>query len=119
MKASTTIDDYIDGFPPQTQDVLQELRRRIGAIVQDGEESISYGVPTVKVDGRPVVYFAGFTKHVSLYPVTGTDEDLERAVAPYRGGRGTVRFPLSRPVPYDLVDRVVRFLYAKRGGAPS
>jgi uncharacterized protein YdhG (YjbR/CyaY superfamily) len=119
MRTSPSVDDYIDGFPLPTQDVLRELRRRIGSLVPDGEESISYGVPTVKVAGRPVVYFAGFTKHVSLYPVTGTDEELERELAPYRGGRGTIRFPLAKPVPYDLVDRVVRFLRAKVGDAPA
>ena len=119
MRSSPSVDDYIDGFPPATQDVLRELRRRIGSLVPDGEESISYGVPTVKVAGRPVVYFAGFTKHVSIYPVTGTDEALEREIAAYRGGRGTIRFPLAKPVPYELVDRVVIFLRGKAGGAPA
>ena len=72
------------------------------------EERISYGIPTFALDGRYLIYFAGWKQHVSVYPIPETDDVLERAIAPYRTGKGTLRFPLDQPIPYDLIERSCR-----------
>jgi uncharacterized protein YdhG (YjbR/CyaY superfamily) len=102
-----TVDAYIASYPGEVQDVLRELRRRIQQVVPDATEEISYQIPTYKVEGKAFVYFAGWKSHVSLYPVPPLEEPLETEVAAYRSGKDTVRFPLSEPLPEDLVSRIV------------
>jgi uncharacterized protein YdhG (YjbR/CyaY superfamily) len=108
--SATTVDEYIAGFPDDTQDVLQELRRRIHAAVPDVEERISYQIPTFAVDGQYVIYVAGWKNHVSIYPVPEGDAEL----APYLSGQGTLKLPLGRPVPWDVVDRAITQQVATR-----
>jgi uncharacterized protein YdhG (YjbR/CyaY superfamily) len=111
----TTIDEYIDSFPEEVQDVLQRVRRTILAAAPPGAgQTISYGIPTVTLDGRYLVYFAGWKHHVSVYPVPGGDAAFEEVVAPYRAAKGTLRFPLREPMPYDVITRVVSALVAQR-----
>jgi uncharacterized protein YdhG (YjbR/CyaY superfamily) len=107
--ARTTIDAYIADFPPDVQRVMQEIRATIREAAPGAEECISYRIPTFKVDGHPVVYFAGFKKHIGLYPVPVGNAELGEALSPYASGRGTAQFPLGRPVPFDLVRRIVEF----------
>ena len=113
MAPAADVEEYLRTLPEHTAAVVQELRARVRVLIPDGTERISYGVPTVDMDGRHVVHYAGFKHHVSIYPVTDTDPDLEASLAPYRGGRGTVKFPLDEPLPYELVDRLVTFLLAR------
>ena len=110
---SEEVDAYLLTLPEGTAAVFAELRAHVRGLVPDAVERISYGVPTLDVDGRHVVHLAGFKHHVSIYPVTDTDPDLEAALAPYRGGKGTAKFPVDRPLPYDVIDRVVAFLLAR------
>ena len=107
---SDEVDAYLRQLPEDTAVVFRELRSHLRGLVPDGAERISYGVPTLDVDGRHVVHFAAFKHHVSIYPATDADPELEAVLAPYRGGKGTVRFPLDRPLPYDVIDRLVAFL---------
>jgi uncharacterized protein YdhG (YjbR/CyaY superfamily) len=102
-----TVDDYIDSFPLDVQSVLRELRATIENVVPEAEETISYQMPTVMLDGRYLVYFAAWKHHVGLYPIPPADQILERELAPYRASKGTVRFPLGEPIPYGLVERMV------------
>lgn len=104
---ATTVDEYISAFPPATQDVLQQLRRRVFAALPDAEERISYQIPTFAVDGQYVIYLAGWKRHVSLYPIPDGDAELTAALAPYLSGQGTIKLPLATPVPWDLVDRAI------------
>ena len=114
MSGAAEVDAYIAGLPELARPAVEELRRRARRVVPDGQESITYGIPTVTLDGRPVVYFAGYAGHVSLHPVLdGLDEELARDVAPYRSGRGTLKMPLRDPVPFDLAERVMRALLAR------
>src|SRR5690349_1747300 len=114
----TTIDDYIDAFPTEVQDVLQQVRRTIlAAAPAQAGQSISYGIPTITLDGRYLVYFAGWKHHVSVYPVPDGDAAFEEVVAPYRAARGTLRFPLREPIPYDVITRVTAALVAQRSAA--
>lgn len=115
MTGAEDVDAYVAALPEAARAAVEELRRRARSVVPDGEESITYGIPTVKLDGAPVVYFAGYARHVSLHPVLeDLDEDLARDIAPYRSGRGTLKMPLREPVPFDLAERVMRTLLARR-----
>jgi uncharacterized protein YdhG (YjbR/CyaY superfamily) len=109
-----TVDGYIESFPPEVQVILEEIRRRIHVAAPGTEEKISYQIPTVTLDDRYLVYFAGWKRHVSLYPISTLDEPLEDEVAVYRSGKDTLQFPLNEPVPYDLIERIVGELVEKR-----
>ncbi|MEU8078495.1 DUF1801 domain-containing protein [Catellatospora citrea] len=114
----TTIDDYIDSFPTEVQDVLQQVRRTIlAAAPAQAGQAISYGIPTITLNGRYLVYFAGWKHHVSVYPVPDGDAAFEEVVAPYRAARGTLRFPLREPVPYDVIARVTAVLVTQRSAS--
>jgi uncharacterized protein YdhG (YjbR/CyaY superfamily) len=110
-----SVDDYISTFPSDVQTVLQEVRRTILTAAPGAQESISYQIPTFTIGGRPVVYLAGWKKHISVYPVPDLDESLERQVAPYLSGKGTAKFPLARPIPHELITVIVQRLVAQRG----
>lgn len=111
MNVPTTIREYIAGFPKDVQPVLKKLHAAIRTAVPAAEESISYRIPTFKVDGKPVAYFAGFKEHVSVYPVTAPiKKKFEKELSAYKVSTGTVRFPLDEPVPYTLIGRIVKFM---------
>ena len=112
-----TVDDYIGSFPPETQEVLQEMRRTIHRVVPDAGEKISYQIPAVTAQGRVIVYFAGWKHPVSLDPVPDGDEDFERLVAPYRASKGTLKFLLKEAVPYGVIETVSRRLLDQHGAS--
>ena len=80
----------------------------------DSGEAISYGIPTITLAGKHVVYFTAWAHHVSVYPVPSGDADFNEAVAPYRAAKGTLKFPLGKPVPYELIGRAAALLAAER-----
>jgi uncharacterized protein YdhG (YjbR/CyaY superfamily) len=110
-----SVDDYISTFPPDVQTVLQALRSTIHNSAPGAEESIRYQIPRFSINGRPVVYLAGWRKHISLYPMPELDETLEPQVAPYLSGQGTAKFPLADPIPHELITILVQRLVAQRG----
>ena len=101
------IDEYIADFPPDKRAVLEQIRRTIREAAPDAEEAISYRMPTFKQNGI-LVHFAAFTNHIGLYPPIHGDSSLEKAIKPYAGEKGNLRFPLDRPIPYDLIERIVK-----------
>ena len=106
---ASSIDEYIAGFPAQTQKVLAEMRALIKASAPDATETISYAIPTFDLNGRHLVHFAGYARHVGFYPIpTGLDAFREE-LKPYKQGRGSVQFPLGQPLPVDLIRRIVEF----------
>lgn len=108
QKTPKTIDEYIAGFPKDVQALLQNIRKTIRTTAPDAEEKISYQMPTFFLNGN-LVHFAAFKNHIGFYPApTGIDEFQEELSA-YAGGRGSARFPLDKPIPYDLIRRIVRF----------
>jgi uncharacterized protein YdhG (YjbR/CyaY superfamily) len=111
---AASIDEYIATFPEATQRLLEALRRRVLAALPDAEERISYQIPTFAVDGQYVIYIAGWKNHVSIYPIPGGDEALDADLAPYLSGQGTIKLPLTQPVPWDLVDRAISAQVAAR-----
>jgi uncharacterized protein YdhG (YjbR/CyaY superfamily) len=106
----TNIDQYIRGFPPEVQAILQQIRQTVRAAAPAAAETISYQMPAFALDGRPFVWFGGYQHHVSLYPVPEGGAALHKELAPYVGGKGTLRFPLARPIPWELLDKAVRAL---------
>jgi uncharacterized protein YdhG (YjbR/CyaY superfamily) len=109
-----TVEEYIASFPPDVQAVLREIRQRCHAAVANSGETISYGIPTITLDGKYVLYYAGWAHHVSVYPVPDGDEAFRESVAPYREAKGTLKFPLGKPVPYELIGQVAALLAAER-----
>ena len=102
-----TIDEYIAGFAPGTQALLEQVRQAVHAAAPDAREVISYRIPAFKAHGI-LVYFAAFKKHIGFYPPVRGDVELVEAVAPYAGEKGNLRFAMDRPLPLELIDRITR-----------
>jgi len=120
-----SVDEYLAAQPPPVRAVLERVRGAIRRALPEAEEAISYQIPAYKVDGGVALYFAGWKEHVSLYPVSAQmiaafgDE-----LAPYLASKGTLRFPLSSPVPLRLIGRIAKLRAAetverKRGKAKA
>jgi len=109
-----TIDAYIAAQPPAAQATLGELIDRIGRSVPEAEEAISYDIPTFKLHGKSFVHVAAWKKHISVYPIPDGDARFEQGIAPYRAGKGTLQFPIGKPLPFELIDDVVKLLVAQR-----
>jgi uncharacterized protein YdhG (YjbR/CyaY superfamily) len=103
-----TVDEYIASFPPDVRDVLEKVRRTIHAAVPEAGEKISYNIPTVTLDGKPLIHFSGWKSHIAIYPVPPADETLTEALTPYRSGKGTLKFSLNRPIPYTLITQIAQ-----------
>jgi uncharacterized protein YdhG (YjbR/CyaY superfamily) len=110
-KTFKSVDDYIASQPKEVRGLLERVRAAIAKAVPGAEEQISYGIPAFKLDGRPVLYFAGWKQHYSLYPSTAPlVEAFKKELAPYEvNNKGTIRFPLSEPVPLKLIAALARF----------
>jgi uncharacterized protein YdhG (YjbR/CyaY superfamily) len=107
-KKFDTIDDYIGIFPPDIQEILQNLRRTIREIVPEAEEAIRYGIPTFRFRGN-LVHFAAYRDHVGFYPGPSAIDAFREELSPYDLSKGTIRFPIDKPVPLDLVRRIVQY----------
>lgn len=104
-----TVDDYIAGFPPAIRARLRTIRSTIKRAAPGAGETISYGIPTVKLNG-PLIYFAGFKAHIGLYPITVTlRRQFQKELSEYLSGKATAKFPLDKPIPYTLIGRIVKF----------
>jgi uncharacterized protein YdhG (YjbR/CyaY superfamily) len=101
------IDEYIAAFSPEVQTILDRIRRTIHSVAPDAQETISYQIPAFTLNGT-LVYFAAFKNHIGFYPPVSGDARLEKAISPYAGERGNLRFPLNRPIPYGLIERIVK-----------
>jgi uncharacterized protein YdhG (YjbR/CyaY superfamily) len=111
--AAGSIDEYIAGFPAETQKALSELRAIISSAAPGATQLISYSMPTFDLNGRHLVHFAGHSKHVGLYPIPSGIEAFKEELAPYKQGKGSVQFPLGQPLPADLIRRIVEFRVAE------
>ena len=104
-----SIDDYIAQFPAETQKVLEQLRALIKSVAPEAVETISYAIPTFDLNGTHLVHFAGFEHHVGFYPTGSGVEEFKEELKPYKSGKGSVQFLLGKPIPEDLIRRVVAF----------
>ena len=106
----TSVADYIAAQPAATRRVLTRVRTIIRKAMPGAEEAISYQIPAYKLNGRAALYFAGWKEHYSLYPSTAPlVAAFKDALAPYEISKGTIRFPLSEPVPATLIERIAKF----------
>jgi uncharacterized protein YdhG (YjbR/CyaY superfamily) len=109
-KQLKTIDEYIAAFPKEVQDVLEKIRSAIRESALKAEETISYGIPAFKLNGgRGSVYFAGWKNHIGFYPTPSGIEAFKKELAPFKQEKGSVQFPLDKPIPYELVKKIVRY----------
>jgi uncharacterized protein YdhG (YjbR/CyaY superfamily) len=113
---ANSIDEYIAGFPPETQKVLGELRALIKASAPDATETVSYAIPTFDLNGRHLVHFAGYASHIGFYPVPSALEAFKEELKPYKIGTGSAQFPLGQPLPTDLIRRIVEFRVEENTG---
>jgi uncharacterized protein YdhG (YjbR/CyaY superfamily) len=104
-----SVDEYIASQPDVAQGVLECVRATIRKMLPGAGEMISYNIPTYKIDGKPVIYFAGWKQHFSLYPVSERIlADCPPGDVPHNVKKATIRFPLAKPVPVELVNRIVK-----------
>jgi uncharacterized protein YdhG (YjbR/CyaY superfamily) len=103
-----TIDEYFSGFPENVQDILNRIRAVIRAAAPDAKEKISYGIPTFYTTEN-LVHFAAYQHHIGFYPTSSGIEHFHKELAGYELSRGTVRFSLDQPIPYDLISRITAF----------
>ncbi|MFJ2837186.1 iron chaperone [Nocardia sp. NPDC087230] len=101
-----SVDAYLADQPTAQRAALQRIRETIHRVLPETGEKISYAIPAVTLDGRAFMSFAGWKEHVSVYPIPDGDEAFDRAIEPYTAGRGTLKFPLGEPIPYDLIAQV-------------
>ena len=106
-KKAKDIDSYISQFPPDVQAILEKVRTTIGNAAPEAKETISYLMPAFKLHGM-LVYFAAWEKHLGLYPPISGDRTVQKAIARYAGPKGNLQFPLDEPIPYDLIERIVK-----------
>ena len=104
-----SIDEYIAGFSGQARAALEQVRSLIRATAPEATETISYAIPTFDLNGSHLVHFAAFTNHIGFYPIPSGLEAFKEELAPYKQGKGSVQFPLSDPMPADLIRRIVEF----------
>lgn len=104
-----TVDDYIDSFPQGVQYELRKIREVIKQAAPGAKETIAYRMPAYKLNNRPLVYFAGFKDHISFFPAGSNMDEFKEELASYKRAKGTIRFPLDSPVPYELIAKIVKY----------
>lgn len=108
MKPPASIDQYISSFPKDVQQILEQIRLTIRELAPDAGETISYGIPTFKLNG-PLVYFAAFKNHIGFYALPSGNEAFRKQLQKYKTGKGSIQFPLSEPMPFKLIEQIVKF----------
>ena len=108
MKKPIDVDEYISGFPKETQKILQQIRVTIKSAAPQAEEIISYGMPAYKLNGM-LVWFAAHTKHIGFYPKASGIEAFKKELSIYKGAKGSVQFPLDKLLPLGLIKKIVKF----------
>lgn len=107
-----SVDDYIAALPDQSRRIITDIRRIVRRVDPDSDDRISYQIPTVTQGGRSVVYYAAWKHHIGMYPIPEFEAELQADIAAFRASKDTVRFPLSKPIPYDLIERLLTALLA-------
>jgi len=108
-KQFKTIDEYIEAFPTNVQNILEKMRKTIRKAAPEAIEVISYQMPTFKLNGKNLVHFAAFKNHIGFYPIPTGIEAFKEELSQYKQGKGSVQFPIDKPIPYDLVEKVVKY----------
>lgn len=109
MKKFDTVEAYINSFDDKKRELLLLFRKKIKEIAPDSIESISYGMPGYKLDGKPLVYFAAFKEHIGFFPTPAGIDALDSETKQYRSGKGTLQFKIDEPIPWGLVEKIIEF----------
>jgi uncharacterized protein YdhG (YjbR/CyaY superfamily) len=104
-----SVEQYINNFPKDIQTLLEKVRTTIVEIAPEAVEGIAYGMPAYKTNGKPLVYFAGFKKHIGFYATPSGHKEFANELSKYKQGKGSVQFPHEKQIPIDLVKRIVEF----------
>lgn len=107
-KQIKTIDQYLDLFPPEVKKIMGKIRATIRQAAPRAIETIKYGIPTFVLNGN-LVHFGGYKNHVGFYPAPSGIEAFKKQLVKYQSGKGTIRFPINKPVPFDLIKQIVKF----------
>jgi len=107
--AFRNIEEYINNFPKETKKLLEQIRITIKLAAPSAEECISYGMPAFKTHGKPLVYFAAFKNHIGFFATPTGHKEFKDELSKYKHGKGSVQFPLDKPIPFDLIDRITKF----------
>jgi len=113
MKKFNTVEEYISSFPHDVQKILKEYRKVIKNVVPKAEEKIGYGIPTYKLNGKNLIHFGGFEKHTSLFPGPEAIQVFSKDLKAYETSKGTIKFPLSKPVPFELIKKIAEYKVGK------
>lgn len=105
----SSVDEYIAKSDAKVQGILQNIRNLIKKAAPNSIESIAYGMPAYKQNGKPLVYFAAFPNHIGFYATPTAHEGFSKELAKYKQGKGSVQFPLNQPIPYDIISRMTTF----------
>ena len=103
------IDEYISAFPKAVQTILKQVHHTVSTAAPDAAETISYGMPAFRCNGRVIIYFAGYAKHIGFYATPAGHTEFEKELSSYKQGKGSVQFPLDQPMPLNLISRIVKF----------
>ena len=104
-----TIDEFISQYPPEVQTILQKIRALIQKSAPGAEEAMAYGIPTFKLNGKNLVHFSAFKEHIGFYPTPSGITKFKKELSAYEGAKGSVKFPLNKPIPYALITKIVQF----------
>ena len=104
-----TVDEYIKAQPKDVQGILSKMRQTIRKAAPKAEEGISYRMPAYKINGNYIAFFAPFKSHVGFYPLPSGIKTFKTELSKYKQGKGSVQFPLDKPMPYDLIEKIVRY----------
>lgn len=103
------VDKYISSFPPDVQDILRKIRTIIKETAPEAEEGFAYRMPSYMLNKKPLVYFAGYKSHIGFYATPTGHERFATQLSDYKQGKGSVRFPLKKPIPYDLIREITAY----------
>ncbi|MEW6401361.1 MAG: DUF1801 domain-containing protein [Chloroflexota bacterium] len=109
MTTPSTIDEYIAGFPADVEAILEKFRATIHKAAPEAKETISYKIPTFTLNGHYLIYFAAYKNHISVYPAPMGAPEFKEELAKYGSGRGTLKFPLDKPIPVGLIRKLVKY----------
>lgn len=104
-----TIDEFISQYPFEVQAILQKIRAAIQKSAPGAEEAMAYGIPTFRLNGKNLVHFSALKAHIGFYPTPSGIEKFKKELSVYEGAKGSVRFPLTKPIPYALIRKIVQY----------
>lgn len=118
-KTTVTVDSYIAAFPEEVQKLLEKVRAVMKSAAPDATEGISYGVPTLYLEGKYLVYFAAFKHHIGVYPATTAAVEKVKGLPEYKVSKGTLKFPFDKPIPFDLIREFVVYRVEEHKQQPA